>query len=221
MISCDKILNYAEPLKKSNANHLKIEKKVEIDRQKIHSHSTSKKIKFFRIKKQNTKKFNNDDKNINVNNRLNKKSFESDPNINTCNHDDYLNKIEKHSKMIKMKNSDSTSSSNNFRNSIFRRSIRQSQINMSKHFTHTQEHNRLVRDSKAAKTLAIVVGGFVISWLPFFIMYILEAFLVNGSISKTTIDWITWLGYFNSAINPVSGIIIQSKYSIKIILMKI
>lgn len=65
-----------------------------------------------------------------------------------------------------------------------------------------QEQMRLLKESKAAKTLAIVVGGFILSWLPFFIMYVLEAVLPAGSITKALCDWITWLGYVNSAINP-------------------
>ena len=65
-----------------------------------------------------------------------------------------------------------------------------------------QEQNRLARENKATKTLAIVVGCFILSWLPFFIMYVLEAVLEKGAISKLLADSLTWLGYFNSAINP-------------------
>ena len=65
------------------------------------------------------------------------------------------------------------------------------------------EQMRLIKESKAAKTLAIVVGGFVVSWMPFFIVYVLEAILPRGYISKMLFDWLTWLGYFNSAINPI------------------
>ncbi|RNA27160.1 putative G- coupled receptor No18, partial [Brachionus plicatilis] len=64
------------------------------------------------------------------------------------------------------------------------------------------EQMRLLKESKAAKTLAIVVGGFILSWLPFFVMYVLEAVLPTGTVTKALCDWITWLGYVNSAINP-------------------
>jgi hypothetical protein len=60
----------------------------------------------------------------------------------------------------------------------------------------------LARENKATKTLAIVVSCFILSWLPFFIMYVLESILEPGAISKSLADGITWLGYFNSAINP-------------------
>ena len=69
--------------------------------------------------------------------------------------------------------------------------------------TNNHEQMRMLNENKAAKTLAIVVGGFIICWLPFFLMYVLEAVLPPGSITKTMSDTITWLGYFNSAVNPV------------------
>lgn len=72
-----------------------------------------------------------------------------------------------------------------------------------KNSSNNQEQMRLIKESKAAKTLAIVVGGFVVSWMPFFIVYVLEAILPRGYISKMLFDWLTWLGYFNSAINPI------------------
>lgn len=34
-------------------------------------------------------------------------------------------------------------------------------------------------------------------------MYVIEAILPQGTISKGVIDAITWLGYLNSAINPI------------------
>ncbi|XP_048506487.1 octopamine receptor Oamb-like isoform X2 [Athalia rosae] len=60
---------------------------------------------------------------------------------------------------------------------------------------------RFRMETKAAKTLGIIVGGFVLCWLPFFTMYLVRAFCPN-CIHPTVFSVIFWLGYCNSAINP-------------------
>lgn len=56
-------------------------------------------------------------------------------------------------------------------------------------------------ETKAAKTLGIIVGGFILCWLPFFTMYLVRAFCPNH-IHPTVFSVLFWLGYCNSAINP-------------------
>nr|XP_050844858.1 octopamine receptor Oamb isoform X4 [Vespula vulgaris] len=60
---------------------------------------------------------------------------------------------------------------------------------------------RFRMETKAAKTLGIIVGGFILCWLPFFTMYLLRAFCPN-CIHPTVFSVLFWLGYCNSAINP-------------------
>jgi len=58
------------------------------------------------------------------------------------------------------------------------------------------------RENKAAKTLAIVVGGFVCCWLPFFVLYVVEPFCGACHVSEALRSALTWLGYANSLVNP-------------------
>ena len=57
---------------------------------------------------------------------------------------------------------------------------------------------QILTDTKAIRTLGIVMGVFVACWLPFFIMYLLNAYAENLQFSYEIRSAITWLGYFNS-----------------------
>lgn len=58
------------------------------------------------------------------------------------------------------------------------------------------------REKKTTQTLSIVVGGFIVCWLPFFVYYLLTPFLPHEHVSGNVTNCLTWLGWFNSAMNP-------------------
>ncbi|XP_028037016.1 octopamine receptor Oamb-like isoform X1 [Bombyx mandarina] len=61
---------------------------------------------------------------------------------------------------------------------------------------------RFKMETKAAKTLGIIVGGFVFCWLPFFSVYVVRAFC-GECVTPIVFSVLFWLGYCNSAINPL------------------
>ncbi|CAF0993120.1 unnamed protein product [Rotaria sp. Silwood1] len=58
------------------------------------------------------------------------------------------------------------------------------------------------RERKATKVLGVVMGCFILCWLPFFIEETICG-LFHLTINEKIISVLTWLGYLNSLLNPV------------------
>ncbi|XP_054827817.1 trace amine-associated receptor 4-like [Eublepharis macularius] len=58
------------------------------------------------------------------------------------------------------------------------------------------------KESKATKTLSIVMGAFILCWLPFFILTITDPY-IGFSTPEDLYNAFLWLGYFNSTCNPI------------------
>ncbi|XP_008056790.1 trace amine-associated receptor 4-like [Carlito syrichta] len=68
--------------------------------------------------------------------------------------------------------------------------------------SETQRKGSSRRENKATRTLSIVMGVFVLCWLPFFILTIIDPF-INFATPEDLYNLFLWLGYFNSTFNPI------------------
>ncbi|NXK49251.1 TAAR2 protein, partial [Chauna torquata] len=78
------------------------------------------------------------------------------------------------------------------------------ELNQAHKHTKSDVENELSKskDRKAAKTLSVVMLGFLICWFPCFFAVLIDPFL-NFSTPLPLFDALTWLGYLNSFCNPL------------------
>lgn len=68
---------------------------------------------------------------------------------------------------------------------------------------HQQPRLIQLRERKATQMLAIVLGTFIVCWMPFFLIHILNAHCPACHVPPGLYSASTWLGYVNSALNPI------------------
>lgn len=68
-----------------------------------------------------------------------------------------------------------------------------------------REKRRLARkkEKRATLILGLIMGSFIACWLPFFFLYIVKPLFPNLAIPAEAFAIAFWLGYMNSALNPV------------------
>lgn len=79
-------------------------------------------------------------------------------------------------------------------------------------FIEEKQKISLSKERRAARTLGIIMGVFVVCWLPFFLMYVILPFCSTCCPSEKFINFITWLGYINSTLNPIIYTIFNLDY---------
>ncbi|GMR61784.1 hypothetical protein PMAYCL1PPCAC_31979, partial [Pristionchus mayeri] len=71
------------------------------------------------------------------------------------------------------------------------------------------------KERRGVKVLGIILGCFTICWTPFFVMYVVVQFCPDSCKVNPHIEmFITWLGYSNSAMNPIIYTVFNRDYQI-------
>uniref|UniRef100_A0A4W5JI75 Dopamine receptor D4a n=1 Tax=Hucho hucho TaxID=62062 RepID=A0A4W5JI75_9TELE len=68
------------------------------------------------------------------------------------------------------------------------------------------------RERKAMKVLPVVVGVFLFCWTPFFVVHTMRALCATCFIPPALMSIVTWLGYVNSALNPIIYTVFNTEF---------
>ncbi|KAJ3592978.1 hypothetical protein NHX12_005316 [Muraenolepis orangiensis] len=68
------------------------------------------------------------------------------------------------------------------------------------------------RERKAMRVLPVVVGCFLLCWTPFFVVHTTRAICVTCDIPAGLMNIVTWLGYVNSALNPIIYTVFNTEF---------
>ncbi|KAH7731981.1 Protein TYRA-2 a [Aphelenchoides avenae] len=70
------------------------------------------------------------------------------------------------------------------------------------------------KERRGVKVLGIILGCFTVCWTPFFVMYVVVQFCSGCTVNPHIEMFITWLGYSNSAMNPIIYTVFNRDYQI-------
>ncbi|XP_068595486.1 D(4) dopamine receptor-like [Brachionichthys hirsutus] len=68
------------------------------------------------------------------------------------------------------------------------------------------------RERKAMRVLPVVVGAFLFCWTPFFVLHTTQARCRDCHVPPALMSVVTWLGYVNSALNPVIYTVFNTEF---------
>ncbi|XP_062237685.1 dopamine receptor D4b [Platichthys flesus] len=68
------------------------------------------------------------------------------------------------------------------------------------------------RERKAMRVLPVVVGCFLFCWTPFFVVHTTRALCLSCAIPPGLMSTVTWLGYVNSALNPIIYTVFNTEF---------
>ncbi|XP_072529891.1 dopamine receptor D4a [Salminus brasiliensis] len=68
------------------------------------------------------------------------------------------------------------------------------------------------RERKAMRVLPVVVGAFLFCWTPFFVVHTMRALCEDCHIPSSLMSTVTWLGYVNSALNPIIYTVFNTEF---------
>ncbi|EFO23448.1 TYRA-2 protein [Loa loa] len=77
---------------------------------------------------------------------------------------------------------------------------------------HKPKNISTAKERRGVKVFGIILGCFAICWTPFFIMYVVVQFCSSCQIDPHIWMFITWLGYSNSAMNPIIYTVFNHDY---------